>query len=98
MVCASPTAFTLADMRAWWDRILESFADYIAVYGWADPTSSTPPTWIDDPHWDRCDDDTDVPIMGDAPATASQVVLGHVGEGRVTATRRGRCRSTQRRP
>jgi hypothetical protein len=40
-------------MRRWWDRTLEYFADYIAVYGWADPTSTMPPTWIDDPRWDH---------------------------------------------
>jgi hypothetical protein len=58
VVCASPTAFTLTCMRAWWDRIVESVSDYIAVYGWADPTSSIPPTWIDDPCWDDpCDGD-----------------------------------------
>ena len=38
----------------------------------------------------RSDDDgNDVPITGDALATASQVALDHVGEGRVTATEEG---------
>ncbi len=38
----------------------------------------------------RSDDDgSDVPITGDALATASQVALDHVGEGRVTATEEG---------
>ena len=44
-------------MRSWWNRILEDLADYIAVYGWADPTSSTPPMWIDEPFRDDCDGD-----------------------------------------
>jgi hypothetical protein len=35
------------------------------------------------------DDGGDVPITGDALATASQVALDHVGEGRVTATEEG---------
>lgn len=37
----------------------------------------------------QSDDGNDVPIAGDALATASQVALDHVGEGRVTDTEEG---------
>ena len=51
-------------MRSWWDRTLEYLADHIAVYGWADPTSTMPPTWVDDADADR-DHDFDADLERD---------------------------------
>ena len=34
-------------MRTWWRQTLESLRDYIEVYGWADPTHTLAPDWVD---------------------------------------------------
>jgi len=49
-------------MRTWWIRTLEYLADYVAVYGWADPTWSAPPSQIEVPERDRCGTDTVRPV------------------------------------
>ena len=55
----------------WWDRTLAYLADYIAVYGWADPTSTMPPTWVDGDCGDSTVDDD-----GDAICAERRSVTG----------------------
>jgi len=38
----------IACMGRWWHRTVESLRDYIEVYGWADPTHTVPPVWVED--------------------------------------------------
>lgn len=47
-------------MGTWWRRTVDSLRDYIEVYGWADPTHTLPPDWVD-----RTSDHPQGTVVGD---------------------------------
>lgn len=63
-------------MGNWWRRTVESLRDYIEVYGWADPTHTLPPDWVDR------DQDRSTDPLGEEPDGPRQRASGPMLGGR----------------